>query len=320
MIAVLGSSPDIFPTRLLNQAAAKTEARFAIYLVKYPANEHSAERMALRDLVLEEQPVLTEEDITSYRISPDGRHFIRLKSGVKARVASPAGGTLLNLGFVVVADGSRIYLGGFYAPISSILPTVAWVQLPLSRPGEAAELQTDIEINHCTVMDILGRPICEDSRADPRILKALQDIGKLDTKPDPEGWGESFQGVKVRLAADRPEWKQGDEPSFRIEVLNAGDRELQIPIGPNACMLHVDDTWFKSAADKRRGPLAVGGRHESTVILQSEIWQPHGELLNLKPGKHEVQVMYDLIGSPYMDLRLLSNTVEVEILPADTKK
>jgi hypothetical protein len=67
-------------------------------------------------------------------------------------------------------------------------------------------------------------------------------------------------------------------------------------------------------------PLAVGGRHESTVILQSEIWQPHGELLNLKPGKHEVQVMYDLIGSPYMDLRLLSNTVEVEILPADTKK
>jgi hypothetical protein len=30
--------------------------------------------------------------------------------------------------------------------------------------------------------------------------------------------------------------------------------------------------------------------------------------------------MYDLIGSPYMDLRLLSNTVEVEILPADTKK
>jgi hypothetical protein len=99
-------------TRLLNQAAAITEARFAIYLVKYPANEHSAERMALRDLVLEEQPVLTEEDITSYRISPDGRHFIRLKSGVKARVASPAGGTLLNLGFVVVADGSRIYLGG----------------------------------------------------------------------------------------------------------------------------------------------------------------------------------------------------------------
>lgn len=62
--------------------------------------------------MLEEQPVLTEEDITSYRISPDGRHFIRLKSGVKARVASPAGGTLLNLGFVVVAGGSRIYLGG----------------------------------------------------------------------------------------------------------------------------------------------------------------------------------------------------------------
>ncbi len=302
--------------RSADQAAAKKEARFAIYLVKNPTNEHSIDAMALKELVLEEKPILTEEDIASYRISPDGRHFIRLKPGVKVRVAPPEGHVLLDRGFVVIADGNRIYLGDFHAPISSWLPNTAWVRLPLSRPGEAAELQIDIKIDTSPMLGFPGLPLFKDLRADPRILKALQEIGKLDTEPIPDGWGESYQGVKVRLAADKPKWKQGDEPRFKVEVLNVGNTALQILIGPR--VLYVDATWFESAADEHLRPLDPGGRHESIVILKPEIWRSRVELLHLKPGKHEIRVSYDLLGSPYdMDLRLLSNPVEIEILPGE---
>jgi hypothetical protein len=306
--------------KAVDQTAAEKEVRFAIYLVKNPADEQAAEGMALKELVLEEKPILTEEDIASYRISADGRHFIRLKPGVKVRVAPPAGGTLLDRGFVVVADGNRIYLGDFNAPISSHSPNVAWIRLPLSRPGEAAELQTDIAIAPCPMMDVSRKPLCEDLRADPRILKALQDIGKLDTKPDPERWGESYQGVKVRLTADKPQWRQGDEPSFKVEVLNVGNSNFHVATGPNACVLNVDGVWFESDAARLSDSLGPGGHFESIVILKPEIWRLQGELLNLKPGKHKVRVQYLLLGSDYMDIRLFSNTVEIEILPADAKK
>jgi hypothetical protein len=302
------------------QAAAKKETRFAIYLVKNPADEQAAEGMALKELALEEKPILTEEDIASYRISADGRHFIRLKPGVKVRVAPSAGETLLDRGFVVVADGNRVYLGDFNATISSHSPHVAWIRLPLSRPREAAELQIDIAIAPCPMMDSSGRPLCKDLRADPRILKALQDIGKLDTKPDPEGWGESYQGVKVRLTADKTRWRQGDEPSFKVEVLNVGNSDFHVATGPNACVLSVDGMWFESDAARLSDSLGPGGHFDSIVILKPEIWRLQGELLNLKPGKHKVRVQYLLLGSNYMDIRLFSNTVEIEILPADAKR
>ncbi len=306
-------------TESADDTAAKREIRFAIYLVR---DSDWAEERALNELALEEQPILTEQDIASYRISPDNRHFIRLKSGVKVQVVPSVGETLLDREFVVVADGNRIYLGDFHADVSSNLPKMAWIHLPMSRAGEAAELLIDIEISPCPIIDITGKPLVKDMRADPRILKALQDIGKLDMKPVPEGWGESQQAAKVRLVADKSRWTRGDEPSFKVEVLNSGNSELQIPIGPNACWLYVDGVGFKSAAEKDLGPLSPGGRHESTVILNSEIWRSNGKLpnLKLKPGKHKVWVMYDILGSPYITLRLLSNPVEIEIVASDKKK
>ena len=294
-----------------DQAATEKETRFAMYLVKN--DERAAEGMALKDLVLEENPILTEEGIASYRIAPDGRHFIRLKPGVKVRVAPPEGQVLLDRGFVVVADGNRIYLGDFHAPISSNLPKVAWVQLPLIRRGEAAELQIDIEIDACPIGNYPGL-IFKDLRADSKILKVLQDIGKLDTKPDPEGWGEASQGVKVRLAADKLKWGRGDEPSFKLEILNARNSDIQIYVGPNAYRIIVDDRCFESAGDKKRGPLAPGGRNESIIILKPEIWRSNGEFLDLKPGKHQVRMICDLFVG-YPPVGPFSNTVEIEILP-----
>ncbi len=293
-----------------DQTAAE-QARFALYLVKGTSNA------PLKTLALEEKPILTEDDVASYRISPDGRHFIRLKPGVTVRVAPREGRGLLDREFVVVADGSRIYLGDFHAPISSKLPSTVWVQLPSSRYGEAAELQIDIEIDPCPMVDREGKPLCEDFRADPRILKTLQDLGKLDTKPLPEGWGESYQGVKVRLAADKSRWRQGDEPSFKVEVLSSRNSEFQISFGPNSCRLSVDNTWFESASDRHYGVLAPGGHYESTVLLKPGVWQSRGESITLKPGKHQVRVMYDLLGALATGPGLISNTVEIEILPAD---
>ncbi len=170
---------DKHVTKPVSRNVAETHARFAIYLVKSPTEERAAEREALKDLVLEEKPILTEEDIDSYRISSNGRHIIRLMPGVKVRVSPLAQDTLLDRGFVVVAGGHRIYLGDFRGMASSWLPAVPCVDLPLSPRGEAAELHTEIEINPSPWMERRGA----DPRGDPRIRKALRDTRKLDTKP-----------------------------------------------------------------------------------------------------------------------------------------
>jgi hypothetical protein len=300
------------------QALPEKAQRFAIYLIKKPATQHEAARMSLEDLVLEEKPILTEDDISSYRISPDGKHIIRLKPGVTVRVAPPAGGTILGFGFVLVADGSRTYLGDFYSSISSMGPTGAWIQLPLARPGEAAELQRDIEISASPMRDFAGNSRGQDLRADPRIIEALQAIGKLDTKPNPDGWGESYMGIRARLSADKPVWIQGDAPSFKVEILNEGNNELHL-IGANGCFIIIDGMIFKSSEDRDRVLLASGGRFESRVVLKPEIWRSQGNQLVLKPGKHSVRVEYALAGPSAMFLYVPSNTVEVEILPASVK-
>ena len=308
------------PGKGADEATAQKGARFAIYLVKHPPSDPDnpllAEKTALADLVLEDKPILTEEDIDSYRISPGGRHFIKLKPGVKVRILpSPPGGVVLDQGFVVVAEGTRIYRGDFHSLISSHLPMVPVVNIPLASPGSAAELQTDIEIYSVRI-----RPAPKDLRGDPRILKVLQDIGKLDTKPDPEGWGESFQSVKARLTADRSTWRPGDEPSFKVEIQNGGDNVLQIPTGQNACRaLGVDGIWFECGGAPFN-PLNPGNIYQSTIILKPGIWRSQGKPLDLKPGKHAIEVMIDSIASRYGPLRFLSNPVEIEILPADANK
>lgn len=308
------------PAKGADEATAQKGARFAIYLVKHPPSDPDnpllAEKTALADLVFEDKPILTEEDIDSYRISPEGRHFIKLKPGVKVRILpTPTAGVVLDQGFVIVAEGIRIYRGDFSSPISNYMPMAPFVNVGFTSPGSAAELQTDIEINPAPI-----RPAPKDLRVDPRILRVLQDIGKLDTKPDPEGWGESFQSVKARLTADRPTWRPGDEPSFKIEVLNEGNNVLQIPTGQNACRaLSVDGIWFECGGASF-SPLNPGSLYQSTISLKPGIWRLQGKPLDLKPGKHVIEVIIDSIASKYGPLRVLSNPIELEILPTDAKK
>ncbi len=319
LLVICGQTNAQEPAKLAEEATAKKGARFAIYLAKHPPSEPYnallAEKTALTDLVLEEKPILTEKDFDSYRISPDGRHFIKLKPGVIVRILpSPPGGVVLDQGFVIVADGIRIYRGDFNSPISNYLPMGPIVSVPLASPGSAAELKTDIEIHPAPI-----RPAPKDPRGDPRILKVLQDIGKLDNKPDPEGWGESFQSVKVRLTADRSTWRQGDEPSFKVEIQNGGNNVLQIATGSNAYRTFVDNVLFESAGAPFN-PLNPGNLYQSTIIFQPGIWRSQGKQLDLKPGKHAIQVMIDSIQSQYGPLFLFSNPVEIEIRPTDEKK
>ena len=97
---------------------------------------------------------------------------------------------------------------------------------------------------------------------------------------------------------------------------------IQIPTGSNNCRaLGIDGTWFESANERHFDPLGPGGRHETILILKPEVWRSHGEPLYLKPGTHVVRVIYDFFSSsPNMHLRLLSNPVEIDILPADGKE
>jgi hypothetical protein len=73
-------------------------------------------------------------------------------------------GTPLDMPFVVIADGTRIYLGTFTSQISSIGPTGPFVYVE------------DISADDLFLRSPLSG---SDPRSDERIIKALSERGKL---------------------------------------------------------------------------------------------------------------------------------------------
>jgi protein involved in polysaccharide export with SLBB domain/beta-lactamase regulating signal transducer with metallopeptidase domain len=138
-------------------------ARWAIYLTVDPAHSSRAEKMALGDLKLADRPLLTDEDIEWY--DANGHVFSLTESGRK-RLLPPAGPRGTGDAFVVVADGNRIYQGGFISTISSFLPSGPHIELPLGNRGAKTLAITEPRIG-------------DDPRGDERIMTALRELGKL---------------------------------------------------------------------------------------------------------------------------------------------
>jgi hypothetical protein len=125
----------------------------------------------LSRLHLSEPPLISEADIISYDFS---NHIITLKPEAFARIPTiaPVRGTP----FVVVADGQRIYLGGFMTPISSFVLAV-----PSIMVGPSVSLP-NIPTNILVIDRAYPSPsfgVGPDPRGDPRIKSALKALRKL---------------------------------------------------------------------------------------------------------------------------------------------
>lgn len=119
---------------------------------------------------LEDSPIITDEDILSYDFE---RHAMTLKPEALARLPRPK---VSGNGFVVMADGQRIYLGAFTTCVSSMSFAVPSIMV------DGRALNTNQPPNVLVIdrayPDTLS---CKgpDPRSDPRIKEALTGLHKL---------------------------------------------------------------------------------------------------------------------------------------------
>lgn len=139
--------------------------RFELFVVKTPHPE-------LEKIELEATPLLTDGDITSY----DGKtHSMVLAKDAKARLPKARQIGVRGLGFLIVADGKRIYRGSFWTFSSSIGCPTPVILLDQDGAGNA------VRIRRAYPSDEFAEG--PDPRADERLLQVLRKLGKLARTP-----------------------------------------------------------------------------------------------------------------------------------------
>jgi hypothetical protein len=135
-------------------------------------------------------------------------------------------------------------------------------------------------------------------------------------------WSEPVEGLQCWLEADKPVWKAGDMPSFKLHVRDLGKRDLEIHMAQDACKLEFDGKWFawSGPVSILSGTWPAGKQYEDFEIrvkLETR-WANGGKPLELKPGKHEVRVAYVTLDRKD-PVRVESNAVEIQIEAATAK-
>ncbi len=138
---------------------------FAIYLLDEPVPTDQLTRIDLDELILQNKPILSSDDIISYDPTD---HTIELtrKAYNRIRQIFPMPVKVDGIPFVVCAGDERIYRGAFWTPLSSLSYDGVIIMQPLDPAGT-------------TIRIALGYPAPEvftgnDPRGDPRILHALE--------------------------------------------------------------------------------------------------------------------------------------------------
>jgi hypothetical protein len=143
---------------------------FTIYLLSQDMSALDASKMDVDQLPLEIEPLLSGEDIVSYELA---NHIIEITPAAYRRFRGtfPQLVRVAGIPFVVCAGSQRIYAGALWTPASSISYDGVIILQPFDNDGTTIQLS-------------LGYPgpdsfTGSDPRADPRIVRALEQAEKL---------------------------------------------------------------------------------------------------------------------------------------------
>lgn len=187
--------------------AAEGRTGVEFYLLKDEGlNFETARTMPLADLVLQEKPWLSSDDILRYDWSS---HCIYLKKEVPH---GPKRIDLRGTPFVVVADGERCYLGAFWAFESSFAPMGNVPMIPNLRMSGQKDL---LAIDLMSALEKGQRRV--DVRDDPRVAKALRGQGQFHA-------GLQCSLEKVRMDDD----EDGYSVVYTYTLKNADEDELYV--------------------------------------------------------------------------------------------
>lgn len=149
--------------------------RFGIWLLNDASiTAVDASQLTLDSLTLASQPLISIANVEYVEASTG---WMALNSGMYSgdSLRTTLGQVALyGLPFVVVADGARIYLGGFFSPISSVgIPGPEIIVDNIKNDG------FNIDPPLLGPPPPLGPPPVNDPRNDPRILTVLSETGRL---------------------------------------------------------------------------------------------------------------------------------------------
>jgi hypothetical protein len=140
---------------------------FAIYLASQERSAGLLSQADLDSVELEEEPIISGADIIRYT---EATHTVVLTSSASERISqllAPVDGRF----FVVTVGSERIYGGAFWTLASSLIFDGVVIEVPLV--GQPMRIQ----LGYPESRDVFTG---KDPRADKRILRALEQAGKLE--------------------------------------------------------------------------------------------------------------------------------------------
>ena len=145
---------------------------FGLYLVEVAPSGTSDVNTPLADLTLSAEPLISERDVAAYDWES---HTIHLKQQEVADRVLKRKEMSRSRGFVIVADGQRLYLGTLLSPVANSIPDT-----PVIHFGDRdREYQLESAVRIDPPM-ISGKT---DTRSDPRLKRVLEALQLLSAEP-----------------------------------------------------------------------------------------------------------------------------------------
>ncbi|MDP7017342.1 MAG: M56 family metallopeptidase, partial [Pirellulaceae bacterium] len=112
-------------------------------------------------------------------------------------------------------------------------------------------------------------------------------LGAASTVIDGE-WGESVNGVQVRLRPEKPTWKWGETPTFVLDIRNGGDRAIGVTKSQSAYQVTFQGKWYgRSELENIEDDTIKPGETRAAavrIVLEQNKWNTTG-LIHTEPGE-----------------------------------
>jgi hypothetical protein len=177
-------------------------------------------------------------------------------------------------------------------------------------------------------LDELDVPTNIKVRPGGDIGEFIEEHNKKKVECSESPWGEAIDGVQCHLLPEKSTWKAGQTPQLQAALRNAGKRQLSMELYPTSWDVQYDGVWYHATARFSGGVellrLKPGDqRNGISLLLEDRFeWVSKKDSLRLvfRPGRLTLRAAFHLDADDGSGLRVVSNPVEIEILPATDDK
>ncbi|MHC4648134.1 MAG: HEAT repeat domain-containing protein, partial [Planctomycetota bacterium] len=164
-----------------------------------------------------------------------------------------------------------------------------------------------------------------------KVLRAVSNPVQIEIVPakaEEPPWGEAVEGVQMRVRPERQTWYESETPKFLADMRNSGTVECQLGLIQDRWAVELDGVWYSIGAlftgDFRTLLLRPGQQHKDIEFSPKKRsqWNINGKPPKFTPGRHTVRLAYHPSTGDRdtpRRLRIVSNPVEIEILPGESR-